>query len=77
MTNQPMAMYVEHTKAWRLIMRSIVFMKCKGEKRASVSPFENFKRFNCQDILVHYWLSVFDPAFCGSPFVSVFSSSKI
>src|SRR5271169_923228 len=65
MTNQPMATYAEHTKAWRLIMRSMVFMKCE-EKRESTSERNlNFERFHCQEILVYYWLSVFDPAFCG------------
>lgn len=67
MTNQPTATYVEHTEAWRLIMRSMVFMKCKGKERVTVSRFENFERFHCQEILVHYRLSVFDPTFCGSP----------
>jgi len=55
MTYQPMAAYAEHTKAWRLIMRSMVFMKCEEEEKAPVSGSSlNFKRFYCQEILVHY-----------------------
>jgi hypothetical protein len=67
MTNQPTATYAKHTKAWRLIMRSMVFMKCE-EKRESTGErvsILNFERFYCQEILVYYWLSVFDPPIYG------------
>jgi hypothetical protein len=62
MTNQPMATYAEHTKAWRLIMRSMVFMKCEEKEKAPSNL--NFERFYCQENLVHYWLSVSILSFC-------------
>jgi hypothetical protein len=40
MTNQPMATYAEHTKAWRLIMRSMVFMKCEEKRESTSEQFE-------------------------------------
>jgi hypothetical protein len=44
----------------------------KKEKAPASGAKLNFKRFYCQEILVHYWLSVFGPAFCGGHLFSVF-----
>ena len=48
-------------------MRSTVFMKCEEKEKAPSerSEFLNLERFYCQEILVHYWLSVFDPPIYG------------
>jgi hypothetical protein len=36
-------------------------MKCEEKEKALASSSNlNFERFDCQEILVHYWLSVFD-----------------